>query len=32
METISFTQEILKLAQINSEIGLFKINPEEYKK
>ena len=32
METISFTQEILKLAEINSEIGLFKINPEEYKK
>ena len=32
METIFFTQEILKLAEINSEIGLFKINPEEYKK
>ena len=31
METISFTQEILKLAEINSEIDLFKINLEEYK-
>ena len=31
METISFAQEILKLAEINSEIGLFKINPEKYK-
>ena len=32
METITFAEEILKLAEENNELGFFKTNQEEYKK